>query len=299
MMIHKRSLGSKLFMYSNHLFLGIVSIVCILPFVNLLAMSLSGSNAVSAGEVKFIPINFTLASYEFVLHSSTFIKAFFISVERVILGLGINMLLIVHTAYPLSKEKSAFKARGIYAWFFIITMLFNGGLIPTYMVIRKMGLIDNIGALIIPGALPVFCMVVMLNFFRGLPKELEEAAFIDGANHLRTLWTIFIPISTPSLATVALFSIVFHWNSWFDGLIYMNKAAHYPLQSYLQTIIINPEAFFKSIGNNPSIDNLMHYVNNRTAKAAQLFIGTIPVLIVYPFLQKYFTAGLVVGSVKG
>lgn len=296
---NSNSLSSKLFKIFNYVFLISVSVLCILPFINLLAVSFSDSSAVAGGDVKFLPINFTVSSYQYVLKSREFKGAFLISIERVVLGVAVNMLFTVLAAYPLSKEKAAFKLRGAYAWYFMITMLFNAGLIPWYMTIKYTGLIGSIWALIIPGALPVFNMVVLLNFFRGLPKELEEAAFIDGAGHWTILWRIFIPLSKPSLATVALFCIVGHWNSWFDGLILMNRAEQYPLQSYLQTIIINPEAFFQTSTGKSDYRSLLQYVNSRTAKAAQLFVATIPVLIAYPFLQKYFTTGLVLGSVKG
>ncbi len=296
---NSNSLSSKLFKIFNYVFLISVSVLCILPFINLLAVSFSDSSAVAGGDVKFLPINFTVSSYQYVLKSREFKGAFLISIERVVLGVAVNMLFTVLAAYPLSKEKAAFKLRGAYAWYFMITMLFNAGLIPWYMTIKYTGLIGSIWALIIPGALPVFNMVVLLNFFRGLPKELEEAAFIDGAGHWTILWRIFIPLSKPSLATVALFCIVGHWNSWFDGLILMNRADQYPLQSYLQTIIINPEAFFQTSTGKSDYRSLLQYVNSRTAKAAQLFVATIPVLIAYPFLQKYFTTGLVLGSVKG
>lgn len=296
---NSNSLSSKLFKIFDYVFLISVSVLCILPFINLLAVSFSDSSAVAGGDVKFLPINFTVSSYQYVLKSREFKGAFLISIERVVLGVAVNMLFTVLAAYPLSKEKAAFKLRGAYAWYFMITMLFNAGLIPWYMTIKYTGLIGSIWALIIPGALPVFNMVVLLNFFRGLPKELEEAAFIDGAGHWTILWRIFIPLSKPSLATVALFCIVGHWNSWFDGLILMNRAEQYPLQSYLQTIIINPEAFFQTSTGKSDYRSLLQYVNSRTAKAAQLFVATIPVLIAYPFLQKYFTTGLVLGSVKG
>jgi len=270
-----------------------------MPFINILAVSLSGSTAVAAGKVNFLPVDFTFSSYLFVIKSERFIEAFLVTIERVLLGTGVNMMLIVLCAYPLSKEKQQFKYRKIYAWFFVITMLFNGGLIPTYMIVKMTGLIDKIWALVIPTAVPVFSMIVMLNFFRGLPKELEESAYVDGAGHWTILFKIFIPLSKPSLATVALFSVVFHWNSWFDGLIYMNRPEHYPLQSYLQTIIINPETFFRTMANKFDVSSILAYVNNQTAKAAQLFIAMLPVLFIYPFLQKYFTTGIVLGSVKG
>ena len=159
-------------------------------------------------------------------------------------------------------------------------------------------MINTIWALIIPSAFPIFNMVVVMNFFRNLPKSLSEAATIDGAGHLTMLWKIYIPLSIPSLATITLYSVVGHWNSWFDGLIYMNYPEKYPLQSYLQTVIINPESAFKMMQNNPNVAKILSLVSNQTTKAAQLFIAMIPVLLFYPFVQKYFTAGLVMGSVK-
>lgn len=293
------SISKKAFGIFNITFLLAVSVLCILPFVNLLSLSFSNSTAVAAGEVGFWPVGFNIKSYIYVMGSQAFIRSLFVTIERVVLGVGINMLLIILAAYPLSKDKSTFKWRGVYAWFFMITMFLNPGLIPWYLTIKYTGLINTIWALVIPGALPVFSMVVLLNFFRSLPKELEEAAFIDGAGHWTTLWKIIIPLSKPALATVGLFCIVNHWNSWFDGLILMNNSKQYPLQSYLQTIIINPEAFFSSMQGSSDYRSILRYVNSRTAKTAQLFIATVPVLIVYPFLQKYFTTGLVLGSVKG
>lgn len=296
----KVSKSRKIFLICNFIFLTITGIICCIPFINLLAISLSDKVAVSSGLVKFWPVNFTLDSYRFIAQSSAFLSAALIATKRVVLGVSINLILIVMTAYPLSKEKEFFRMRNVYSWFFVVTILFTGGMIPTYMVVKYTGLLDSIWALVLPGAVPVFSMLVVMNFFRSLPKELEEAAFIDGASHFVTLMKVILPISKPALATVGLFALVFHWNSWFDGLLYMNRQEHYPLQSYLQTVIINPEMFFKNTSNISShIDQLLEYVNVRTTKAAQLFVATVPVLVVYPFLQKYFTTGLVMGSVKG
>jgi len=197
-------------------------------------------------------------------------------------------------------NKNQFRGRTVIAWFFVLTILFNGGLIPSYMIVRYTNIMDTLWALVLPGALPVFSMLVVMNFMRGLPSELSEAAYIDGATHIQTLVRIILPVSTPTLATVTLFSFVGHWNSWFDGLIYMNSTNNYPLQSYLQTIIINPEAFFRT--SYTIMDELRAYievVSARTSSAAQLFLATVPILMVYPFLQRYFTTGLVIGSVKG
>jgi putative aldouronate transport system permease protein len=282
----KESVPRKLFLVCNTVFLLIVAVVCISPFINLLAVSFSDEVAVAAGEVTFYPIGFTLVSYEFITNTSKFVQSLLVSLERTAIGVPINLLLIVLTAYPLSKSKKDFRARNVFSWFFVVTILFNAGLIPTYMVVRTTGLIDKIWALVLPGALPVFSMLVVMNYMRSLPKELEEAAYIDGA--------------TPTIATVALFSFVGHWNSWFDGMIYMNKIQHYPLQTYLQTVVVNPEEFLRS--NTDLSGNLAKYlamVSARTTGAAQMFLAMIPILAVYPYLQKYFTTGLVMGSVKG
>lgn len=292
-----KNLGRKAFLIFNYCFLTLAGLICLLPFINLLAVSLSSSSAVAAGSVSFLPKEFTLSSYQFVLKSSRFIKAFLISLKRVLLGVSLNMILMVCTAYPLSKSKKQLAGKSIYTWFFVITMLIGGGLIPTYLVIVKLQLIDTIWALILPGALPVYNMIILMNFFKSTPEELEEAAQIDGAGVLTILRKIILPISKPGLATVALFCIVSHWNSWFDGLIYMNNPGHYPLQSYLQTLIINPEQMLRIAGGDYT--KVLAMVNARTGRAAQLFLGALPILMVYPFLQKYFSSGLLMGSVKG
>lgn len=291
------NMGRRAFLLFNYIFLTAAGLVCLLPFINLLAVSLSSSTAVAAGSVSFWPVDFTISSYQFVLKSSRFMTSFLIALKRVGLGVSLNMILMVCTAYPLSKNKKQLAGKTFYTWFFVITMLIGGGLIPTYLVIVKLGLIDTIWSLVLPGALPVYNMIILMNFFKSTPEELEEAAKIDGAGVLTILWKIILPISKPGLATVALFCIVNHWNSWFDGLIYMNNPNHYPLQSYLQTLVINPEQMLKIAGGDYT--KILAMVNARTGRAAQLFLGALPILLVYPFLQKYFSSGLLMGSVKG
>ncbi|MBP1996616.1 carbohydrate ABC transporter permease [Paenibacillus eucommiae] len=294
-MVENTTIPRKLFLYFNYTWLTLIAFICLFPIINVLAISFSSANAASSGLVTFWPVEFTTSAYEYVTRNDAFITSLIVSVKRVLLGVSLQMLLIVLLAYPLSKETGSFRFRTIYVWFFYITILFGGGLIPTYMTIQKTGLIDTLGALIIPGAVPVFSVVLLLNFFRGLPKELEEAAFMDGAGHLTTLFKIFIPLSKPALATLLLFAIVGHWNAWFDGLIYMNQAKNYPLQSYLQSVVI--------MGNDTALsevdDEIFTTLSDRTLNAAQIFLGALPILLVYPFLQKYFMEGIVLGSVKG
>ncbi|WP_135556482.1 carbohydrate ABC transporter permease [Paenibacillus cymbidii] len=284
----------KVFIGCNYLLLAALAVLCLVPLLHVLAISLSASSASAAGLVKLWPVRFTWKSYEFVLSKQEFFTSIGVSVKRLLVGTSVNMLLTILIAYPLSKEPHRFRYRAYYAWFFVLTILFHGGLVPLYMTVNLTGLLDTIWALVLPGAVPVFNMLLLLHFFRNLPKELEESVFIDGAGYWRALWTIYIPLSSPALATLTLFCMVHHWNSWFDGLIFMNAPQHYPLQSYLQTMIIRLN--FSSISEKEL--ELLQLVSDRSFKAAQIFLGALPILLVYPFLQKYFVKGMVLGSVK-
>jgi len=286
--------GRRVFLAVNYAFLTALSILCILPLVHILALSFSSGSAASAGEVSLWPVDFNTAAYRNIMNKPEYLNAFWVSVQRLVLGTAISLTLTVVTAYPLSKEPRAFQWRTLYTWFFVFTILFGGGLIPWYMTIKSLGLMDTIWALVLPGALSVFNIILLLNFYRGLPKELDESARIDGAGHFRTLWNIYVPLSKPALATVGLFTMVAHWNSWFDGLILMNRPEHYPLQTFLQTIVIMKDTRFIR-----SEDlELLRLISDRTSTAAQIFVASFPILIVYPFLQRFFIKGIVLGSVK-
>jgi putative aldouronate transport system permease protein len=271
----------------------VLGILCLLPVINIIAFSLSSSAAANSGQVTFWPIDFSLDAYTYIMDEPRFGNSFLVSLRRVSLGLVISCLLTLLTAYPLSKESIRFRPRTYYVWFYVTTILFSGGLIPTYMVVRSYGLLDSIWALVLPGALQVFNITLMLNFFRGLPKELDESAFVDGAGHWTILFRIYLPLSLPSLATIALFTMVGHWNAWFDGLIYMNRSDNYPLQTYLQTIVTNPD--MSRVMNFAELKN----ISTRTVKTAQIIVAMLPIVVVYPFLQRYFVKGIVLGSVKG
>ena len=294
-------MAQKTFNVFNYTLMFLTGMICLLPFVHLLAVSFSDQYAVNANLVGLWPVNFTTKSYEFVFTSSQFITAFGITIKRAVLGVAVNLLLITPCAYALSKTTNEFSARNVFAWYFVITILFSSSLVPWYLVIRATKIMDTIWALILPGAVPVWSMLILMNYIRGLPKEVEEAAFIDGADYFTILLRIVLPVCTPALATVFLFAMVNHWNAWFDGLLLMNRVEHYPLQSYLQTIIINPSAYIQRMARSgdPRVRDLIKLISIRGTRAAQLFIATFPILCVYPFVQKYFTKGLVLGSVKG
>jgi len=292
-MVESKTFGTRLANLLIHAILIVLALSCLLPFLNILAFSLSSPAAAEANQVAFWPIEFNLDAYRYVVGEVKFVKAFMVSLERVLLGVTLSILMTVLTAYPLSKESLQFKPRTFYVWFFVVTMLFGGGLVPMYMVIRSYGLLDSIWALVLPTAIQVFYITLMLNFFRGLPKELEESAFVDGAGHWTILFRIFLPLSMPGLATIGLFTLVTQWNSWFDGLLYMNKPMHYPLQTYLQTIVTNPD--MSRVTDVREVLNL----STRTVKTAQIIVAMLPILVVYPFLQRFFVKGIVLGSVKG
>ncbi len=291
----KVSAGRHFFNGCNILILTLLTLSCFLPFVHVIAVSFSNKAMVSAGQVHFWPKGFTLSSYHFLITRTAFWKAFGTSVIRLAVGTVINLCFILLTAYPLSKESWRLKGRTFYSWFFFITMLINGGLIPNYMLITRLNLRDSLWALILPGALPVFNLVLMLNFFRQVPKELEEAAFMDGAGNLRTLIQVYIPVSRPAIATISLFCMVNHWNAWFDGMIYINSPSKIPLQTYLRNVIIKMD-MAQMAGDNWE---LLKTLSDQALRCTQIIIAVIPILCVYPFLQRYFVKGIVLGSVKG
>lgn len=279
------------------LFLIVCGLICLIPILNTVAISFSDKTSAALGNVVLWPVNFNLSAYKAMLEEKQFFQAFMVSVKRVVLGTGINMTLTILMAYPLSKDKQAFRAKGIYMWIVIFTMMFNGGLVPNFMLVKNLGLMDTIWALVLPGAVPVFNVIILMNFFKGIPKSLEEAAFVDGANPWQILWKIYIPLAKASLATIALFCIVNHWNTFFDGKIYMNTLEKLPLQTYIQSLIVdlNPE---RMASMTPEQLAEQMKMSSLTFNSAKVVVSMIPILLIYPFLQKYFVTGIVMGAVK-
>lgn len=292
-MRYNRTLGYKVFMVVNYAMLLIISIACIYPILHILAVSFSSKTAVNGGMVNLWPVDFTLEAYAFVAKGKEFYIAFMVAVKRTLLGVVVNMFFIVTAGYALSKTKQKFSARNFYMWFFVFTMLFSGGLIPTYLVVSKLRLIDTIWALVLPGAVPVYYLILFQNFVKALPDEIIESAYIDGAREMKVLTKMILPLSKPILATLVLFNAVNHWNAWFDGMLYMNRPKNYPLQTYLQTIVV--EVNMKTVNSISDITS----VSEKNSRAAQIILAMLPIVVVYPFLQKYFTKGIVMGSVKG
>ena len=285
-----------LFSLVNGSVLALLAAACLFPMVHMAAVSFSTRAQVLAGEVVFWPRGFNTASYAWVLLQSGFWTSLWVSAQRMAAGIAINVVLVLLLAFPLSKEKREFPARALYVWFFFFTMLFEGGLIPLYMTVAGLGLLDTIWALVLPRGVKVFLVLLMLNFFRQVPRELQDAAEIDGAGKWRILWQVYVPVSLPAIATITLLSGEFHWNSWFDGLIFANHPRRYPLQTYLQILlrgdILSQAASLSEVAE-------VYHLSNRTVRSAYIVIGIVPILALYPFLQRYFVKGIVIGSVKG
>ncbi len=287
----------RAFLIINTTLLVLFALLCLAPFLNLLATSLSSDEAVNAGKVGLLPVGFTMNAYKVLVTKIAFFRAFGMSALRVVLGTVVSVGVITLGAYPLSKGNDAFRGRMFYTVLFIITMFFSGGLVPTYIVITKLGLSDNILALILPTAMNAWNMVLLINFFRQIPKDLTEAATLDGAGHYRILFQIVLPVSLPALATVILFTGVQHWNNWFDGLIYMSPD-NFPLQTYIYNMINEANILRQQLVANPGDAALLAQIPTKTLESAQIFIAILPVIPLYPFAQKFFIKGLVLGSVK-
>lgn len=270
--------------------LALVSLLCLLPFLNLLAKSLSEESYVVAGQVSLWPKAFNWQAYQLVLESSRFLQAFRINVFVTVIGTLLNVVLTVSAAYALSRKYLA--GRRFIMFLFVFTMLFSGGIIPTYLVMKELGLINHLGSLILPAMVTPFNMILVKNYFESLPDSLEESAKMDGASNLRVLASIMVPLALPSIATITVFYAVGYWNEYFSALIYINKTELQPLQIFLRETILNMEVAHFA---NPE---LIAEVAKESVRGATIIVSTLPILIVYPFMQKYFVKGTIVGSVK-
>lgn len=293
-MIQSKSLGSRIFNTANVIIMTLLSISCIYPLWYAFCLSVSSKSAANSGLVTFYPVGFSLASYQQIMGDLQFFRSFLISVERTVLGTFVTMLILVIFAYPLSRPAAEYKPKNVIMWIVIFCMLFNGGTIPWYITMVRYGLIDNIWGLVLCGGVPVFNLILLINFYRGIPKELMEAAQVDGAGEWRVLFQIVVPCSIPVLATLVLFTSVGYWNEFFQGLVLSSGERHYPLQTYIKQMVVSIQTTNLSMDQIQKMDKL----SNKSLDAAKIFIAMIPMLVVYPFLQKYFVNGIMLGAVK-
>jgi len=293
-MVERKTLGSQLIKTVFVVILLILALSCILPLVYTLAVSFSSKAAVAAGKVALFPVDFTIFAYKEIMKDSNFFLSFGISIARVLLAVSISVMVMIMASYPLAKSAREFKPRNIILWLFVFCMMFSGGLIPWYTVMKSYHLTNSIFGLAIAGGIPVFNMILVINFFQEVPKELEEAAKVDGAGPWYILFGIVVPLSKPVIATVALFTIVFHWNDFFQGLILSSGASHYPLQTYIKQLVVQVDTSHMTQDDYMILDTL----SNTTLNAAKIFISMVPILLIYPRLQKYFVTGITLGGVK-
>jgi multiple sugar transport system permease protein/putative aldouronate transport system permease protein len=293
-MVRDKSFGSTAFDIILTVVLISLALLCIFPLWYTFCISLSEKSKVAAGLVSLWPVGFNFNSYQQIMGDSQFLRSFWISIQRVVLGTACELSATILMAYPLSKSARQFRGRDIIMWFLVFAMLFSGGLIPWYQTMKSIGMINNIWGLVLGNSLPIFNVILMMNFFRNIPKEIEEAALLDGAGPWTMLFRIYLPISKPVIATVSLFSMVYHWNEFFNGLVLMTRQSNYPLQTYIQQMIVVINTAYMTQDQIRQLDQL----SNQTLNAAKIFIAIIPILCIYPLLQRYFISGITLGSVK-
>ncbi|GEK05266.1 carbohydrate ABC transporter permease [Schleiferilactobacillus harbinensis] len=294
-MVRSKSLGSRLVTILIYALMILAAFLSLAPLVNTIAISFSSGTAAASGSVNFIPVQFSWQSYAKIIADHAFWQAFGVSVMRVLVGGSLSLVLTVLMAFPLSRSQEQFPARNIYMWVLIFAMLFSGGMIPTYMVVYKLGLINSFWSLVLPGAVNIWNVILMMNFFKGIPNALEEAAVIDGASPLQILLKIYLPLAIPSLATITLFTVVGYWNDFFSGLIYINDQTKIPLQTYLQQLSIQAQNLTTM-----SKEEIMALarVSSLSLNSAKILVSMIPILLIYPLMQRFLVKGLVLGAVK-
>ncbi|UNK18845.1 carbohydrate ABC transporter permease [Paenibacillus sp. N3/727] len=288
-----KSLFNRVFDTSNIIILLLIALVMLLPFVYVLSVSVSSYSEYMSSDFYLIPKTIDFSAYEFIFASDSFIRSIFVTIFITVLGTFVNLVLTSTLAYSLSYK--VFGQR-VVLFMVLFTMMFSAGMIPTYLVVKETGLLNSIWSLILPVAITPFNLIVMRQFFMNIPGELCEAAKIDGSNDLQTFIRIILPLSKPSLAAFGLFYAVYHWNNYFSAILYLNDPALWPIQVILRQIVVVNEAL-STLGNGQIL--LENAPPAETIQMAAIIVATVPILIVYPFLQKHFAKGVMLGSVKG
>lgn len=292
----KMSASRRLFVIFNYVFLTLLSLVFVLPMLSLVSTSLvSQAEIQERGNLFLFPRKIDYSAYKILLNKDSIVwNAYGITLFRVAVGTLIQMTVTCMLAYALSKKNLPF--RGIITGFVLVPMFISGGLVPTYLLIKQLGLIDSLWVLVIPNAMSIYNMLLLRNFFMSIPITLEESAVLDGATPLRTLWSIILPLSLPSIMTIGMFYAVGHWNEWFDAAIYINSSSKLPMQSVMRNIV---QQYTVSDLEAMSDEAMLNRIPQQTVQNATVVVATLPILVAYPFVQKYFIKGVMVGSLKG
>ncbi|WP_135547284.1 carbohydrate ABC transporter permease [Paenibacillus cymbidii] len=290
----RRGAGELVFHTLNYTLLALFTLSCVFPFLNTFANAFSDNHAIKTGAVTIYPIGFTWDPIKAVLADRGVMRSLFVTVFVTVVGTALQMLFTTMTAYPLSRKE--LKYRSLVLNYIIVTMVFSGGLIPGYLLIKSLGMLDSLAAIIVPALINSFNMIVLKTFFQGLPEELREASKMDGCGNIRYVLRVALPLSLPAIATISLFYAVGHWNSYFAPLLYIDNPDLQTLQVKLRAILLLSQTpvSFTELQETQKL-NLME----ESLKSATIVFATVPILLVYPFLQKYFVKGVMIGAVKG
>ena len=296
MILMKKTFSDRVFNTINYTFLTFCLVIILFPLINVVSMSFSSPNAVAIGRVFLWPVEPSLEAYRTVISQPIIIRAFLNSILYAVTGTMINVVLTVMAAYPLSRKEII--GRNKVMLYFTFTMILNGGMIPTYLVIKSLGMIDKIWAMIIPNAMTVYFMIIARTFFKtSIPNELYESAELDGANDMNILFKIVLPLSKSIIAVLTLFYIVMHWNSYFDAMLYLRTPNLYNMQVVLRNTISSTMAMQSMMDITDESSRIMSQIE--VLKYAMIVVATLPIMIFYPFVQKYFIKGVMIGSIKG
>jgi len=290
-LVRRDNLSRTLFLIFNYIFLTLLSLSMFLPFLNVIAQSLSSGGAIDRGEVMFWPVEITTHYYQYVFDDKSIWRAFSISVYITVVGTIINLIATASLAYPLSR--SEYVGRRALLIFILLTMIFTAPLIPQFILMRELELTNTLWALMIPTAISAFNLFVLRSFFVQLPNEIIDASRIDGCSEMRILWSIVLPLSKPALATVGIFYSVTNWNKYMDALYYINDRSKYPLQVKLRELLITDDL--------SDTGNLAFEVTSQSVQGVQMaviLVATVPIIMLYPFLQRFFIKGMLIGSIK-
>lgn len=297
-MVRDNSFKSKVLDVSIHFMLAFILIVTLYPVLHVFAASFSSGSAYDKGLVTIFPVEFNITSYKMIWEAQLVPFSFKNSVVYTVIGTAVNLVLTGSFAYALSRKRLAL--RGLYTGLVIFSMYFSGGLIPMFLLVKNIGMYNSMWALILPSAINTTNLLIMRTFFQSIPVELEESAFIDGANDITIFFKIILPLSKAGIVTIGLYYAVTHWNGWFSAMIYLKDVKKYPLQMILRQVIIMSQGLQEAASSSdPNALQTTGIVNVAGVKFATLFVSMVPMLLIYPFVQKYFIKGVMIGSVKG
>ncbi len=295
-MIKSKSFSDRTFGVFTYVIITLMTLLCLLPLLHMVALSFSDKEAVSAGRVGIWPMGFNLEAYKMILSDQQYFRSFGVSVARVVVGTIYNIITTVLFAFPLANEKKQWPSRNLYMLFMLFTMMFgNGGLVPWYFTIKKVGMLGTFWALVIPGGVAFGHVILLMNAMRNLPKSLRESAELDGAGYMSLLFRIYLPLTIPTLAVIVLYCVVGHWNEFFAARILIKKMEQLPLQSYIYSLRMT-ETHLSTLRTTELMK--LETLSGRAFDAAKIVVATVPILLIYPVIQRFFVGGITLGTVK-